>query len=289
MATAPPESRPRVYFEGRVRPWEDARIHVFTPLAKYGAGVFEGIRGYWNEEQQKLFVFRLQEHLDRLTYSQIMMRMEPVVSDETVRSALMDLLAANDFRETIHIRPMVYLDGEGESNATSPTALCITAIPRPMPQKVRDGVRAQVSSWRRIADQSSPMRVKANANYNNARYAGIQAQVDGYGAAILLNGQGKVSEGPGMCLFMVRDGVPVTPDVTSDILESVTRDTVLFLLRESMGLDPVERAVDRSECLRIAVRRVGCLGGGPNTSRSTGHQFPDWCGCSGSVFASADR
>ena len=142
---------------------------------------------------------------------------------------------------------MVYVDGEGESNAAGPTALTITALPRPRPAQVDDGVHAQVSSWRRIADQAMPMRVKANANYNNARLAGMQAQVDGYGAAILLNDRGKVSEGPGMCLFMMRHGVPVTPDVTSDILESITRDTMLTLLREDMGLSPLERAVDRSE------------------------------------------
>lgn len=240
-------SRPLVWFEGRVVPWDEARVHVFTPLAKYAAGVFEGIRGYWNAERETLFLFRLQEHLDRLTYSQVMMRMQPVIDADTVRAALMELLEANRFTETVHIRPMVYVDGEGESSAAGPTALTITAIPRPMPAKVREGVRAQVSSWRRVPDQSMPMRVKANANYTNARLAGIQAQMDGYGAAILLNNQGKVSEGPAMCLFLVRDGVPVTPDATSDILESVTRDTLLHLLRTGLGLSPVERAVDRSE------------------------------------------
>lgn len=247
--TAPdaPAPHPLVWFEGRLVPWQEARVHVFTPLAKYGAGVFEGIRGYWNADARELYVFRLREHLDRLTYSQVVMRMQPLVAADTVQAALMELLHANAFRETVHIRAMVYVDGEGESNAAGPTALTITAIARPMPARVHGGVRAQVSSWRRIADQAMPMRVKANANYNNARLSGMQAKLDGYDAAIILNDRGKVAEGPGMCLFIVRAGVPITPDVSSDILESITRESVLTLLAEDMGLSPVQRTVDRSE------------------------------------------
>lgn len=242
-------SRPLVYFDGRLVPWEEARVHVFTPLAKYGAGVFEGIRAYWNADARQLFVFRVREHLDRLTYSQVMMRMQPLVPAPTVQAAMMALLQANAFSETVHIRAMVYVDGEGESSAAGPTALTITALARPMPPRVRAGVRAQVSSWRRISDQAMPMRAKSNANYNNGRLAGMQATVDGYDAAIILNDRGKVSEGPGMCLFIVRGGVPITPDLTSDILESITRETVLTLLGEDMGLAPVQRQVDRSELI----------------------------------------
>jgi branched-chain amino acid aminotransferase len=240
-------TKPLVYFQGGVVPWVEARVHAFSPVAKYGAGVFEGIRGYWNDEQHRMFVFRLDEHLQRLVYSQVAMRMQPLFDAPTVHAALLEMLEANAFTETVHVRAMVYVDGEGESYAAGPTGLVITARPRPMPAQFHAGVSVQVSSWRRIADQAMPMRVKANANYNNARLAGMQALTDGYDAAILLNDRGKVSEGPGMCVFIVRDGVPITPDVTSDILESITRDTVLTLLREDMDRSPVERVVDRSE------------------------------------------
>jgi len=244
---APP--RPLVHFGGRVVPWEEARIHAFTPLAKYGAGVFEGIRGYWDADRERIHLFRVAEHLDRLEYSQVMMRMEPVIPAAAVHAALLEMMRANAFTETVHVRAMVYVDGEGESAAPGPTALVITARPRPMPRQVQDGVRAQISSWRRVPDQAMPMRAKSNANYNNARLAGMQAKLDGYDAAILLNDRGKVAEGPGMCLFIVRKGVPITPDVASDILESITRDTVLTLLREEMDLAPVERSMDRSELI----------------------------------------
>ena len=241
------KSRPLVYFQGRVVPWDEARVHAFSPAVKYGAGVFEGIRGYWNETQRAMYLFRVPEHLKRLHFSQTMMRMEPIIDSDVVHDALLTLMRANAFEETVHIRTTVYIDGTGESSARGPTDLTITAVPRPLPDRVKTGVHAQVSAWQRIPDNAMPMRAKANANYNNSRMAAIQASVDGYGAAILLNDRGKVSEGPGMCIFIVRDGVPITPSVTSDILESITRDTVLRLFREDMGLDAIERDIDRSE------------------------------------------
>ena len=238
-----------VFFDGAIVPWDDARMHIFSPAVKYGAGVFEGIRGYWNDEQQQMFVFRLAEHLDRLRYSQMMMRFKDPIDGEQVALHTLELLRANEFRETVHIRPTVMVDGDGESSARGPLMLAISAVARPLPKRVSTGCSAQVSSWQRVSDRAMPMRVKAHANYNNARFAAIQASEDGYDTAIFLNDRGKVSEGPGMCLFIVRDGVPITPSITSDILESITRDTVLELFRARLGLKPVEREVDRSELL----------------------------------------
>lgn len=241
-------SRPRfVIFDGEIVPWDEARVHVFSPAVKYGAGVFEGIRGYWNEEHEQLYVFRLAEHMQRLDYSQRMMRFEPVVDVGMIADRTLALLRANEVRETVHIRPTVLVDGEGESSAQGPTLLAITAVPRPLPERVKTGCSAQVSSWERVSDRAMPMRVKANANYNNARFAALQAKHDGYESAIFLNRNGKLAEGPGMCLFLVRDGIPITPSITSDILESITRATVLELLRDRLGRAPLERDVDRSE------------------------------------------
>ena len=222
-------------------------MHVHSPAAKYGAGVFEGIRGYWNPEHEQMYLFRLEDHLRRLRLSQVLMRFEAVIDEQTVSRQIVDLLRASEFRETVHVRPTVYVDGTGGSGARGPVGIAITAVPRPSTGFVEIGCSAQVSSWARIADAVMPARVKASANYNNARYAAIQAEEDGYDTAILLNGRGKVSEGPGMCLFMVRRGIPVTPTVSSDILESITRSTVLKLLGEFPGPKPVERDIDRSE------------------------------------------
>src|SRR3546814_2617383 len=116
---------------------------------------------------------------------------------------------------------------------TGPGGLSITAIERPRIAKITSGVSAQVSSWMRIPDNAMPMRVKCNANYNNGRLASMQAQVDGYDTSISLNSRAKVSEGPGMCLFMIRDGVVLTPSTSNDILECITRTTVIERMRET--------------------------------------------------------
>ena len=235
-----------VYFNGEFVPWNEARVPVFSPLAKYGAGVFEGIRGYWSERRGKMLLFRLREHMERLELSQRIMRFEEVVPAGEMAATTLELVRRNRFRTSVHIRPTVYVDGDGGSAARGPIGTFVTAVPRGTPNRVRDGCTAQISSWERVGDRSMPARAKANANYNNARFAAIQAGIDGYDAAILLNSRGKVAEGQGMCLFLIRDGVAVTPSVTSDILESITRDTVLTLLRD-MGVATRERDVDRSE------------------------------------------
>ena len=235
-----------VYFNGEFVPWNEARVHVFSPFAKYGAAVFEGIRGYWSESRRRMLLFRLREHMERLELSQRIMRFEDIVPAGDMCAAALELVRRNGFRTSVHIRPSVYVDGEGGSAARGPTGTCITAVPRGTPKRVEEGCTAQVSSWERVSDRSMPARAKANANYNNVRFAGIQAGIDGYDAAILLNSRGKVAEAQGMCLFLVRDGVAITSSVTSDILESITRDTVLTLLRD-MGTATRERDVDRSE------------------------------------------
>ena len=235
-----------VYLDGEFVPWNEARVHVFSPLAKYGAGVFEGIRGYWSERRGKMLLFRLREHMERLEVSQRIMRFEEIAPAGDMCEAALELVRRNGFRTSVHIRPTVHVGGEGGSAARGPIGRFITAVPRGTPKRVHEGCTAHISSWERIGDRSMPVRAKANANYNNARFAGIQAGIDGYDAAIMLNSRGKVSEGQGMCVFLIRDGVAVTPSITSDILESITRDTVLTLLRE-MGIDTRERDVDRSE------------------------------------------
>ena len=235
-----------VYLDGEFVAWNDAKIHVFSPAVKYGAAVFEGIRGYWNAERGTMYLFRLEEHMRRLELSQRIMRFNRIVPAQAMMDATVELMRRNGFRSSVHIRPTAYVAGQGESSAQEPVGSFITAIPRGTPKKVETGCRAQISSWQRIADNVMPTRAKSNANYNNSRYAGIQALKDGYDSAIFLNSRGKLSEGQAMCLFLVRNGVAVTPSITSDILESITRDTVIQLLR-AQGVEVQERDVDRSE------------------------------------------
>ena len=234
-----------VFFNGKFLPWDKALVHVFSPAVKYGAGVFEGICAYMSKKGMN--IFRLEEHLARLEYSQRVMRFERIFTKEEVAEPLKELVKRNKFKETVHIRPTVYVDGLGESSALGPIGISITAVQRPRPKIAMEGCSVQISSWQRLSDLSMPTRVKANANYNNSRFAATQAKVDGYTTALMLNARGHVAEGPGMCFFMVRAGNLVTPSITSSILESITRDTVLQLCGDELGLEPVERDIDRRE------------------------------------------
>jgi branched-chain amino acid aminotransferase len=234
-------------FNGEIVPYADAKVHVLAPGVKYGAGVFEGIRGYWNERKGEMFLFRLKEHLDRLQYSMRVMRYEHSLTSERVEAQILAVVRANELREDVHIRPMVWVDGDGEMQSPGPIGWMVAALPRPSNPAVQNGVNVGVSSWQRIPDTSMPARVKATANYVNGRLAGMQGTLDGYDNVLLLNNQGHVSESPGSCFFMVRNGRPITPSVTSSILESVTRATVIELLGEIATAPTDERTIDRTE------------------------------------------
>jgi len=224
--------------------WEDATCHVSSLAFKYGAAVFEGIRAYWNPEQETLYVWQLEEHLKRLEYSQRFMRYDRIFTVEEGTAALMELLKANGIKSNVHIAMTAFLSGPGQPYLMGPVSLAVTATARS--DDKAGGLNVQVSSWRRAPDSSLPQRVKANGNYLNGRLAGMEAHRNGYDTAIMLTQAGKVSEGPAMCFFMVRNGVAVTPDKQSDILESITRDTVIKLLKED-GVPVEERSIDRSE------------------------------------------
>ena len=239
--------RPKyIFLNDEIVPWEDAKVHVSTVAFKFGTAVFEGLRGYWNEDHQQMYLFQMDAHMKRLEYSQKFMRFEQVFGGAYVKEKTIELLRANEFRATVHSMATVFVEGFGGPAVSGPVGLAITAATRGGPGQLEEGCTAQVSSWQRVADNAMPMRVKCNANYQNGRLAGMQARADGYDTAILLNVRGKVSEGPGMCFFMMRDGVASTPHTSSDILESITRSTAIDLLRES-GVEVQERDIDRSE------------------------------------------
>ena len=234
-------------FNGAIVPYDDAKVHVLTPGLKYGAGVFEGIRGYWNADRGEMYLFRLREHMDRLQYSMRVMRYEHQITGDMVERAIIDVVQANELREDVHIRPMVWVDGDGEMLSPGPVGWMVAALARPPNPQVQNGVNVGVSSWQRIADNSMPARVKATSNYVNGRLAGMQGKLDGYDNVLLLTARGHVAESPGSCFFMVRNGRPITPGVTSSILESVTRATVMQLLEEISGHATEERDIDRTE------------------------------------------
>jgi len=241
-----PATAPMMSLNGRIVPYDQCTIHAFSGVVKYGAGVFEGLRGYWNPDRGDMYVFRLREHLERLRYGMRVLRFDTVFEAQFMQDSLIAMIRANDLRETVHLRMIAFLDGDDELAATGPVGLVCGAVPRPPSKAVRDGVHVAVSTYARLSDNVLPPRVKSTANYVNNRAAELEAKRNGYQGVLMLTDQGKVSEGSGACFFMVRNGVLHTPDTASDILESITRDTMIQLAR-GLGMEVRERTIDRHE------------------------------------------
>ena len=240
-----------IWMNGEFVPWDEARLHVTTAAVQFGSRVFEGMRAYWNEDHEQLYIFRMDEHLTRLAQSMKMMRMSLDYSLEDIRKALVELLVKNDMREDVHLGPSVYFGVGQHFFSYEPGSVDVGAYALARPRKsilgTGKGAHACVSSWTRISDRDIPPRIKAAANYQNGRLAAVQAAEDGYDDAIMLNEMGKVAEGPGACIFIVRNGTALTPPVTAGILESITRITLIQLLEEQMSVPVVEREIDRTE------------------------------------------
>lgn len=237
------------WIDGHFVPWDECVLHARAQAIMTGASVFEGIRAYWNARENQLNVFRLNDHFDRLADSMKIMRMVQRVTPE-LANASVELLRRNDFKEDVHYIPVAYVGiGEEFGAQTRPLeeGFFITAIAKPQSPALKTGITACMSSWRRISDAVMPPRVKAAANYQNSRFALLEARTNGYDYAIFLNDRGTVAEGPGACVFMVRNGQVCTPPVTAGILESITRSTLIELFAKRLGVDVIEREIDRTE------------------------------------------
>lgn len=239
-----------VWWNGEQRPWEECTVHV-TELGWSTVGaVFEGIRAYTGDEPGELFVFRLQEHLERFERSMRLVRLSVDYSIDALTEATTSLLQANQVREDTYIRPLAYAaNTSGKRFAQLGQDAAVLINTHPMATHLKTGMTqtARISSWRRISEDVMPPRVKNISNYRNSQLASMEARADGYDTAFLLNHQGKVAEGPGACVMMIVGNTLITPDVGSGILESITRDALLVLAREELGLEVIEREIDRTE------------------------------------------
>lgn len=239
-----------LWLNGDRRPWHEATVHV-TELGWSTVGaVFEGIRAYASRDGDEVHVFRLQEHLERLERSMKLVRLRLDYSVDELTAAIIDLMHANGSTEDTYIRPLAYTgDTSGKRFAQLGTDASVLINTASMPSHLKSGMTmtAKVSSWRRISEDVMPPRIKNLSNYRNSQLGSMEARLDGYDTALFLNAQGTVAEGPGACVMLVKDGVLITPDVTSSILESITRDALMVLTRDVLGMPVVERPVDRTE------------------------------------------
>lgn len=262
----------KIWMNGRLVPQAEAVLPVNSAAVFYATNVFEGIRAYWNPADEELYGFRLKEHVTRLRESMKMMRFTVPYGDEDLYDAVREVLRGNELREDVHMHLVAYVLGTG-LDATTPTGLYIN--PRRRARVAPDsGLRCCVSSWLRTADNAIPIRLKCGANYQNGRLATLQAKADGYDGPILVNQRGTVAEGTGATFFMVRKGRLVTPPVTSDILESITRATLIEdLCPRVLGMDVVEREIARTE-LYVAEEAFFCGSGYEITPIVSIDRFP---------------
>ncbi|MBI2739884.1 MAG: aminotransferase class IV [Rhodospirillales bacterium] len=236
-----------IMMDGELMPFADARLHPLSLAVTYATTVFEGLRAYHLPKEGKFALFRLDEHMRRLQVGMKLLRMERTYDTAYMRECLTRLIHANKPDDDVYVRLLVYVSGTGLMATTGPVGFTAAAMPREKSKFVDTGMSLGVSSWSRLADNASPPRIKSTANYHNARLTQLQAKSDGYDGALMLTPQGKVSEAPIACFFMVRDGKLITPSKASNILESITRDTILTLYEEMTGEKAEERDVDRSE------------------------------------------
>lgn len=237
------------FFRGELVPLRDARVSVMTHAFNYGTAVFEGIRAYWNADRSQLYALDLLPHFERITKSARLLHMEVPYSPADLAEQTLEMLRRDGLHEDMYVRPIIYKSSEtiGVRLHNLDADIVIFAIPFGQYIDTEGGIRAQVSSWRRTDDNSIPARGKITGAYVNGALAKTEAQMNGFDEAIVLAQDGHVSEGSAENLFIVKHGKLVTPAVTDNILEGITRRRLMQVALERLEVPTEERSIDRTE------------------------------------------
>ena len=248
-----------VYFDGEMRRYGDSHLGLLTHALHYGTGCFEGIRAYWSERQRRLNVFRMPEHFERMRGNARMLHMEVPLPVDELCAITVELLRRNAFTTDVYVRPLVYKANEevGIRFHDLRDGFMIVTVPFGAYVDTTGGIRCQVSSWRRMDDNVAPARSKSSGIYVNSALAKTEAVLNGFDEAIVLTQGGHVSEGSAENIFLLRRGCLITPPVSENIVEGITRRTLMTFAREELGIEVVERVVDRTE-LYIADEVILC-------------------------------
>jgi branched-chain amino acid aminotransferase len=236
------------YFQGEYVPMRDAKVSVLTHAFMYGTAVFEGIRAYWNEDQGVLYGLKLREHMERIRRNAGMLLMTDLPPvDELVRVGV-ETIRRNGLRTDVNDRPCFNKSGQssGLKLHNLPHEFVVVALPFGNYIDTEAGVRLMTSSWRRNADDALPARGKIVGGYVNMAFQKSEAELNGFDEALVLTADGHASEASAANMFVVRDGILLTPPVNDDILEGVTRRAVLELA-DAFGIPTEFRSIDRSE------------------------------------------
>ncbi|HLB65700.1 MAG TPA: branched-chain amino acid transaminase [Anaerolineales bacterium] len=237
------------YFRGRVVPYSEAKVGVMTHAFNYGTGCFGGMRGYWNSDEEQLFLFRPHDHFHRFLNSARLLCMDLGLTSEEMLDISLEVLRAEGYREDCYVRPLAYKADEiiGVRLNDLEDEFTLFAIPFTRYVENDEGAHVTFSSWRRTDDNSIPARGKLTGSYVNSAFIKTDALRQGFDEALVLTREGHVSEGSAENVFIVRDQVLITPPVTENILEGITRRTAMTLATEELGLQVVERPIDRTE------------------------------------------
>ncbi|MEM7128719.1 MAG: branched-chain amino acid transaminase [Chloroflexota bacterium] len=237
------------YFEGEIVPYSQATVSIGCNTLHYGTGCFGGLRAFWNDDEEQLYLFRPHDHFTRLLNSARLLLCELDYTVEQLVEITIELLAREGWQQNVYIRPIVYKDDEifrvWLHDANDKLAIFSQAIGNYI--KNENALDICVSSWRRVDDTAMPARGKVNGTYVNSALVKSDAVLSGFDDAIVLNQDGHVAEASAANFMMIRDGVVITPPITSNLLEGITRRTVMQLLRDELSLEVVEREIDRSE------------------------------------------
>jgi len=230
-------------------PLSEARIGVLTHALHYGTGCIEGIRGNWDSRQRRLCLFRIQDHYERMVEGCRILKMNLPYSVDKLCKLTAELVERSDYQEDVYIRPLAYKSTEAIGvrlhNLTDDFLIVVTTLPPYL--DAEKGVRCCTSSWRRVDDNVIPPRGKICGTYVNSALAKTEACENGFDEAILLTQDGHVSEGSGENIFLILRGRLITPPSSDNILMGITRDTVMKLAKNELGMDTIERQIDRSE------------------------------------------
>jgi branched-chain amino acid aminotransferase len=237
------------FFRGKIVPYSEARVGVLTHGLNYGTAAFGGVRAYWNEEGQQLWLFRPWDHYRRFLNSARLLCMELNQTPESLTQITIELLRTEGYQCDVYIRPLAYKADESIGVRLHNLIDEFSIVALPFNRYVANDTDAHVtiSSWRRVDDNVIPARGKIAGAYANSAFIKTDALRAGFDEALVLTNEGHISEGSAENVFMVRDGVLITPSITENILEGITRRTVIELAQKELGLQVVERPIDRTE------------------------------------------
>ena len=237
------------YFNGKIVPYSDAKVGVLTHALNYGTAAFGGLRAYWNEDEGQLYLFRPFDHYKRFLESAKLLMMDFEHDPESLTQATSELLRMEDYRCNVYIRPLAYKADEVIGVKLHDLKSEISIVVIPFERYVSNDTNAHLtfSSWRRVDDNVIPARGKISGAYANSAFIKTDAVLSGFDEALVLNLDGHVSEGSAMNIFMLRNDEIITPPVTENILEGITRRTVIKLLQEEVRIPVIERRIDRTE------------------------------------------